>query len=196
MLHTINIIHVLFNLSVIFVVAKCFGEIALFCGQSEIIGEIVAGILIGPNVLNLLYDTPTPMLLIMAEIGSIILLFDVGLSINIKNFVKSSKFALLVAISGIIMPYILSYLVLINFNFKNINAIFTAAIFTATSIAVTARILKDSNKLSTQEAEIVLGAAFIDDILGVIILTIISNIVIGNKISLYSINKILIKIIL
>jgi Kef-type K+ transport system membrane component KefB len=165
--------------------AKVFGELAVRCGQSEIIGELFAGIILGPSMLNLVHGTP--ILAIMSEIGAIILLFDVGLSMNLKHFIKASKTAFLVAISGIIIPYLFGYIVFISFHFTKYSAAFAAAILTATSIAVTARIFQESKKLETQEAEIVLGAAFIDDILGIIILTIVSNIVLGKVITISSI---------
>ncbi|MDR0915129.1 MAG: cation:proton antiporter [Endomicrobium sp.] len=189
-----NIVNFLLGLSMILLCAKLFGELALHIGQSEIIGELFAGIVLGPCMFNVIHETP--ILLMMAEIGSIILLFDVGLSINIKNFIKSSKLAFLVAISGILIPYLFVYIVFTSFHFTKFQAAFAAAILTATSIAVTARILKDSNKLETQEAEIVLGAAFIDDILGIFILTIVLKIISGKSITTYSVIQILIRIII
>jgi Kef-type K+ transport system membrane component KefB len=181
------------ELSMILLFAKCFGELATRLNQSEIIGELFAGLILGPSILNIVHSSS--LLFIMSEIGAMILLFDVGLSINIKKFIKVSNVALLVAISGITIPYLFCYIVFTCFNFAKHNALFAAAILTATSIAVTARLFKDYNKLETKEAEIVLGAAFIDDILGIIMLTIISIIVTGKIITTYSIAIICLRII-
>jgi Kef-type K+ transport system membrane component KefB len=181
------------ELSMILLFAKCFGELATRLNQSEIIGELFAGLILGPSILNIVHSNS--ILFIMSEIGAMILLFDVGLSVNIKKFIKVSNVAFLVAISGITIPYLFCYIVFTCFNFEKNNALFAAAILTATSIAVTARIFKDYNRLETKEAEIVLGAAFIDDILGIIMLTIISNIVTGKIITTYSIAVICLRII-
>ncbi|MDR2666172.1 MAG: cation:proton antiporter [Endomicrobium sp.] len=151
--------------------AKIFGEIALKLGQSTIIGELVAGIIMGPAVFGIIHETPV--LSCMSELGAVILLFEVGLSTNIKEFFKVGGWAIIVASVGIIIPYLLGYFVFLYFGLTNTQAVFAAAVLTATSIGITARVFLDLRYLETQEAKIVLGAAVIDDIIVLGILAVV-----------------------
>ncbi|MDR3071007.1 MAG: cation:proton antiporter [Endomicrobium sp.] len=151
--------------------AKVFGEIALRFGQSAIIGELLAGIVVGPSVLGLVCETPV--LAIISELGAIILLFEVGLSTDIKEFFKTSGWAVVVAIIGVIIPYFLGYFVFLYCGFTEIQAIFAGAVLTATSVGITARVFVELNRIESTEAKIVLGAAVIDDVIGLAILAIV-----------------------
>jgi len=148
--------------------AKIFGEIALKLGQSAVMGELLAGIFIGPSVLGLVCETP--ILSCISELGAIVLLFEVGLSTDIRGFLKVGGWASVVAVVGVIMPYFLGYFIFRYFGFAQIQAVFGGAVFTATSVGITARVFIDLKHLETEEARIVLGAAVIDDIIGLGIL--------------------------
>jgi Kef-type K+ transport system membrane component KefB len=161
----------LISLSSIFFFAKFFGEIALKFGQTEIIGELLAGIIIGPSVLGLIHETSV--LSVVSELGAIILLFEVGLSMNLKEFLSSGGWAAIVAFTGIIIPYFLGYFVFLYYDFTNNYAIFAAAVLTATSVGITARVFVDLKCLKSEEARIVLGAALIDDVVGLTILAVV-----------------------
>jgi Kef-type K+ transport system membrane component KefB len=165
----------LISLSSIFLFSKILGEIALELGQSAIIGELLAGVLIGPSILGLVHETP--ILTSISELGAIILLFEVGLSTDIKEFLKAGGWAIAVAFVGVIVPYFLGYFVFLHFNLSNAQAIFAGAVLTATSVGITARVFMDLKKLETKEAKIVLGAAVIDDVIGLAILAVVLKLV-------------------
>jgi Kef-type K+ transport system membrane component KefB len=171
----------LITLGIILFFAKIFGELALKFGQSSIIGELLAGIIIGQNVLGFVHETDT--FINMSELGVIILLFEVGLAINVKEFLKASGWSIAVAVVGVILPYFFGYFVFLHFGLVNIQAHFAAAVLTATSVGITARVFVDLKYLETEEAKIVLGAAVIDDVIGLTILAIILKLLQGGTVS-------------
>ena len=175
----------LISLAVILVSAKLFGELAVRFGQSAIIGELLAGVIIGPSVLALV--TETPILANISELGAIILLFEVGVSSDIKEFAKAGGWAAAVAFAGVILPYFLGYFTFLHFGLSNVQAIFAGAVLTATSVGITARVFMDLKKLESQEAKIVLGAAVIDDVIGLTILAVVLKLVTGGTVTFGSI---------
>ncbi|MDR1474721.1 MAG: cation:proton antiporter [Endomicrobium sp.] len=171
----------LISLASILLFAKILGEIALKLGQSAIIGELLAGVLIGPSILRLVHETP--ILTSMSELGVIILLFEVGLSTDIKEFLKAGGWATVVALVGVIAPYFLGYFVFLYFDLSSAQAIFAGAVLTATSVGITARVFMDLKRLETKEAKIVLGAAVIDDVIGLAILAVVLKLVQGGTVT-------------
>jgi Kef-type K+ transport system membrane component KefB len=171
----------LISLTTILFFAKIFGEIALKLGQSAIIGELLAGVLIGPSVCGLVHETP--ILTSISELGAVILLFEVGLSTDIKEFLKAGGWATAVAFIGVIVPYFLGYFVFLHFGLSSAQAIFAGAVLTATSVGITARVFMDLKKLETKEAKIVLGAAVIDDVIGLAILAVVLKLVHGGTVT-------------
>lgn len=179
-----NVFDFLIALASILFFAKIFGEIALKLGQSVIIGELLAGVFICsicPSILILIHETPV--LTSISELGAVILLFEVGLSTDIKEFLRVGGWAISVAFIGVVVPYFLGYLVFLQFEFSNTQAIFAGAVFTATSVGIMARVFMDLKKLETKEAKIVLGAAVIDDIIGLAILAIVLKLVQGGTVT-------------
>ncbi|MCL1901822.1 MAG: cation:proton antiporter [Endomicrobia bacterium] len=175
----------LISLAVILVSAKIFGEIAVRFGQSAIIGEILAGVIIGPSVLALV--TETPVLTNISELGAIILLFEVGVSSDIKELAKAGGWAAAVAFTGVILPYFLGYFTFLHFGLSSTQAIFAGAVLTATSVGITARVFMDLKKIESREAKIVLGAAVIDDVIGLTILAVVLKLVTGGTVTFASI---------
>jgi len=171
----------LISLASILFFAKVFGEIALKLGQNAIIGELLAGIFIGHSVLGVVHETPV--LSNISELGAIILLFEVGLSTDIKEFFKSSGWAMLVASVGVIVPYFLGYFVFLCFGLTDMQAIFAGAVLTATSVGITIRVFMDLKCVKTEEAKIVLGAAVIDDVIGLTMLAVVLKLVTGGTVS-------------
>jgi Kef-type K+ transport system membrane component KefB len=176
-----NVFEFLIALASILFFAKIFGEIALKLGQSTIIGELLAGVLIGHNVLGLVHENPV--LTSISELGAVILLFEVGLSTDIKEFLKAGGWATAVAFIGVVVPYFLGYFVFLHFGLSSTQAIFGGAILTATSVGITARVFMDLKKLETKEAKIVLGAAVIDDVIGLAILAVVLKLVQGGTVT-------------
>jgi len=193
--HSDPIAPVLFGLIIILLAAKVGGELFEKINQPAVLGELIFGIIIGNlallsgGVFSFNHLVETEVIDILARLGVMILLFQVGLESNIKDMMKVGISSFLVAIIGVVAPMILGYYVSswiipeAGFN----THLFIGATLTATSVGITARVLKDLGKLRTPEAKIILGAAVIDDVLGLIILSIVSGIIISGTISVASI---------
>jgi Kef-type K+ transport system membrane component KefB len=172
---------VLVGIAVMLVVAKLIGELFERHGQPGVLGELTAGIILGNLVLlgfHLLEPLKTnEVLSALAEIGVIILLFEVGLESDIKEMLEVGWSSLAVAVLGVIAPFFLGIAVAAFFipGEATLAHIFIGATLSATSVGITARVFKDLNKLSTREARIVLGAAVIDDVLGLLILAVVAG---------------------
>ena len=181
----------LLSLALILVVSKLFGELFERLRLPSVLGELIAGIILGGSLLAVVpsvagqvgYDT----FHLLAEIGVCILLFEIGLETDLGDLIKVGPTSTLVAIVGVVAPFILGFFSIIMFQkfgilnadpqLVTIIAITVGATLTATSVGITARVLSDLNKLNTSEAKIILGAAVIDDILGLIILGVVSGLI-------------------
>jgi Kef-type K+ transport system membrane component KefB len=172
---------VLGNLLVIIVVARLAAELAERLRVPAVLGEIVAGIIIGPSVLGwidpIAHLEIADMVLLLGEIGVILLLFQVGLEMDLGEMAKVGKSALLVALIGVAVPFALGFATTIAFGEEGKIALFIGAALTATSVGITARVLGDLRALSRNESRIVLGAAVADDVLGLVILTVVVKVV-------------------
>lgn len=169
----------------ILVTAKLFGELFQRMGQSPVLGELVGGMIIGASVLGLVKESQT--LHDLAQIGAILLLFEVGVCSNLYEFVKIGIWSLLVAVVGVICPFFFGYLVCLYFGLDSVHSIFVGAILTATSVGITARVFADLKKLNTKEAQIILGAAVIDDVIGLGILAVVLRLVTSGTVSPYTV---------
>ncbi|HET9481371.1 MAG TPA: cation:proton antiporter [Candidatus Polarisedimenticolia bacterium] len=188
---------VLLGLVVILLGAKLGGEAFERIGQPAVLGELVVGVLIG----NLDYLTGSglfaglqgdPFIDIFARVGVIILLFEVGLETRLGDMLKVGSSSLVVAILGVAAPMLLGFLVgewLLPESSRNAH-LFLGATLAATSVGITARVLKDMNRLQARESRIILGAAVIDDVLGLIILAVVSGIVTAGSITLFEVGRI------
>lgn len=193
--HSDPIAPVLLGLIIILLAAKIGGEVFEKLNQPAVLGELIFGIFIGNlaflsgGVFSLTYLVETEAIDILARLGVIILLFQVGLESNIKEMMKVGISSFFVAILGVIAPMILGYfvasLIIPEAGFN--THLFIGATLTATSVGITARVLKDLNKLATAESKIILGAAVIDDVLGLIILSVVSGIVLSGSVNFVSI---------
>ena len=174
---------VILALAIILVVAKFGGDLATRVKQPAVLGELLMGVVLG-NVslvgLNVFEPIATNVFIDMfARVGVIILLFEVGLESTVNQMLKVGPSALLVACIGVVTPFVLGYFVtraLLPAHSMYV-ALFIGATLTATSVGITARVLKDLDKSQTPEARIVLGAAVIDDVLGLVILAVVSGII-------------------
>lgn len=172
---------VLIGVAVMLVLAKIGGELFERIGQSAVLGELCAGILLG-NLVIFGFGAVEPLktnatIAALAELGVIILLFEVGLESDLGEMIEVGWSSLLVAVLGVIAPFILGWGVSVYFrpNEPLLGHIFVGAVLCATSVGITARVFKDLNKLATREARIILGAAVIDDVLGLLILAIVAG---------------------
>ena len=167
---------VLKDLAIIIVFAKFFGILARKLKAPQVVGEIVAGLIIGPSVLGLVGQTD--FIVEMAEIGVILLMFSAGLETNLKDLLKTGPVACLVAVFGVTVPLIGGTILYICFNGsaslgsdKFIRAVFIGVIMTATSVSITVQTLKELGKLKSIIGTTIVSAAIIDDVIGIIVLT-------------------------
>lgn len=163
----------LFTLFVMFVAAKLFAEIFERLRQPAVAGEILAGVIIGPSVLN--WVQPSELTSTLSEIGVIFLLFFVGLETKPADIFRVGFRATLVAVLGVIFPFIAGYALFHFWGKTNIESIFVGSAMVATSVGITARVLGQMKVLSAETSRIILGAAVIDDILGLLILAVVSS---------------------
>jgi Kef-type K+ transport system membrane component KefB len=171
----VEIASLLLDLAVILTAAKIGGELVGRIGQPAVLGELMVGVLLGPSLLGLI--EPLELIKFLAEIGLILLLFKVGLESDITELMRAGSSAGIVALTGLITPFILGYAVALWLGMEHLTAIFIGATLTATSIGITARVLADLNKSNTRESTIILGAAVLDDIGGLVILSIVVSMV-------------------
>ncbi len=167
----------LLDLAVIILVAKVFEEIIGYYGYPPVLGDILAGILLGPSVLDFLRPETIEYLDALKWLGIISLLFLAGMETKFSEFVKSIKGSLYVAVGGIVLSYILGYLAGTVAGLSQAQSMFLGAILTATSVGLTVKTLTDIGALGTKIFSTILGAAVLDDVGGLIVLGITTAIV-------------------
>jgi len=178
-----TIIQVLVALVIILLAAKIGGDLASRFGQPAVLGELVIGVILGnAALLGLQWFEPIKhyhTIEILAEVGVILLLFEVGLESNLGEMMKVGVSSLLVATLGVIAPFFLGWGVGEWFYPQDsvYMHVFLGATLTATSVGITARVLKDINRIQSSEAKIILGAAVIDDVMGLVILAVVAGII-------------------
>lgn len=153
------------------------------------LGELLAGVLLGKSVFGIV-DANDPVLYAMAELGVLILLFEIGLHTDVRSLRKVGGQAVTVALVGVAAPFVGGYFVTLALGFNTIESLVAGAALTATSIGISARVLRDIGKLDTPEGQIVLGAAVLDDLLGLIILSVVSVLVAGEAITVLGVTRI------
>src|SRR4051812_35887146 len=178
-----DIAQILTSILVVLVAAKVAAELAERIGVPAVVGEIVAGVLIGPSALGLVGHNDE-VLRTLGEIGVILLLLEVGMEMDLAELGKVGRASLLVATVGVVVPMVLGLaaMELIGDDFK--TSLFVGAALTATSVGITARVFGDLRALATTEARIVLGAAVADDVMGLVVLTVVVRLVTGGSLSL------------
>lgn len=164
------------DLAIIIVFAKLFGVLARKCKAPQVVGEIIAGLLIGPSVFHLveLSDFLTG----MAEVGVVLLMFSAGLETDLKELLKTGPIAFLIACAGVFVPLVGGSMLYMAFygvapwgSEKFFKAVFIGAIMTATSVSITVQALKEMGKLKGKIGTTILSSAIIDDVIGIIVLT-------------------------
>lgn len=172
----------LLNIAVILLSTKMLGLLTRKFQMPQVVGALVAGLILGPAVLNIVKETE--FIAQMAELGVIVLMFSAGLETDIKELKKTGKISFFTALLGVLVPLIIGFIVAVIFNegFSNIQGgkvflqnVFIGVILTATSVSITVETLKEIGKLSTRAGNVILGAALIDDVMGIVALTIITS---------------------
>lgn len=164
------------DLAIIIVFAKLFGVLARKCKAPQVVGEIIAGLLIGPSVLGLVQQTD--FLTGLAEVGVVLLMFSAGLETNLKELMRTGSVAFLIACFGVFVPLVGGTLLYMGFygaapfgSEKFYTALFIGVIMTATSVSITVQSLREMGKLKGKVGTTILSAAIIDDVIGIIVLT-------------------------
>jgi Kef-type K+ transport system membrane component KefB len=165
-----------FQMSVLLFVALGGYLIAYRINQSAVVGIILAGILVGPSLLGLV--TYTDFVSSLATLGAIVLLFTIGLEFEVKEIAKLKYF--IIALLGVIVPWAGGYFLSKAFGYDFKAAVFIGTALTATSIAVTANVLREMGKLQTDAAKAIIGAAVVDDILALLALSLAESLVSGS----------------
>ncbi|WP_431633083.1 cation:proton antiporter [Alkalinema pantanalense] len=201
---------VLLSLVVIYLASKLGGEICDRINLPPVLGELVAGVLVGVSALHLLifpgqgidastslimqflqgstamslpelqatFEAQSEVISVLSELGVVILLFEIGLESNLKELLKVGVQATIVAVVGVVVPFGLGTAGLMSFfSVPAIPAIFAGAALTATSIGITAKVLSELGRLTSREGQIIVGAAVMDDVLGIIVLAVVGGLV-------------------
>ena len=175
-----TIIEKFLEIAIILVAAKFGAELMRRINQPAVIGELAAGIIIGYYGLGLLpHFESDDVVSTLAEIGVVLLLFEVGIETNLEEFVELGSTSILVALTGVVAPFALGFGSIYALGLGGVNqfevALFVGAAMTATSVGITARVFGDLGALKSREAKTIIGAAVIDDILGLLILTVVAG---------------------
>jgi Kef-type K+ transport system membrane component KefB len=161
------------SLLVVFASAKLLAELFERLGQPGIVGEIFAGILIGPHVLG--WMNPTDFLHELSDLGVMFLLFRVGLEVKARDLIRVGGTAFSVAVAGVIAPFFLGWSICVLWGEPRIESFFAGAAMVATSVGITAQVLAARGLLETRAARTILAAAVVDDVLGLIVLALVSD---------------------
>ena len=178
------IIHVLISLSVLLFAAKIFAEIFNKLKLPAVLGELVAGIIVGPFALGSIPIFDGKPLVILNEtvlqigqIAGIVILFIAGLQITPKEFLRGGVASFTIGACGVIVPFFLGYYVFTLFGLQGLQSILIATALTATSVAISVSVLTQFGKMKTKEAKVILGAAVVDDILAIAVLSVVVTMV-------------------
>jgi Kef-type K+ transport system membrane component KefB len=182
MMEHLSVPQFLLVLVVILGVAKVGGVLAQWVGQPAVLGELIGGVFVGKSVLGVV-NPQHEAIHLMSELGVVILLFAIGLETDLRRLLKVGVTSLAVAVAGVVLPFALGFAACRFLGLSGLVSIMAGATLTATSVGITARVLADLGRLHDTEGQIILGAAVIDDILGLIILTVVTGMAAGQEVS-------------
>lgn len=179
----------LFDIALILISTKLLGLLTKKIHMPQVVGALLAGLILGPAMLNILHETE--FIKQMSELGVIVLMFTAGLETDVKELKKTGKASFVIALIGVVVPLAAGFGIAYAFNIGEgdtkiamLQNIFIGIILTATSVSITVETLKELGKLSTKAGNAILGAALIDDILGIIALTVITSLA-GSNVSVW-----------
>ena len=161
------------SLSLILLTTLILGQVSLRLKLPLVVGQLLAGIIIGPTFCN--WVQPSHWLQLFSDIGVILLMFLAGLESKIDLLKKYLKPSMIVAVSGILLPIAVGYLIGLMFEFTKFESLFLGIVFAATSVSISAEVLQEMDSLTSREGTTILGAAVVDDILAVLLVSMISN---------------------
>ncbi len=160
------------HLMLILLTARLLAELAARIAIPPVIGELLAGVVLGPSLLG--WVEPDDLIRLLAEVGIILLLFEVGLETDVTRLIASGPRATVVAVMGLVLPFLLGmWFAVVLFGLPLLLALFAGGTLTATSIGITVRTMADLRRQHSMEGQVVLGAAVLDDVLGVMLLALL-----------------------
>ncbi|WP_289186584.1 cation:proton antiporter [uncultured Dubosiella sp.] len=166
----------LLDIAIILLFTKAFGIFSKKLRMPSVVGALIAGIVLGPAVLNIV--EPSNLISALSEIGVIVLMFSAGLETSITDLKKAGFKAFIIALFGVLIPLAVGYLIGMIYNVGPqawIENLFIGVIFTATSVGITVETLKEMHCMSTESGNVILAAAVIDDVLGIVCLTLVTG---------------------
>jgi Kef-type K+ transport system membrane component KefB len=181
----VSVTGVLLDILIVLIAAKAAAEIAERIGFPPVVAEILAGVAIGPSVLDLVGNDQT--LRVLGEIGVILLLLQVGMEMDLRDLGAVGRASVAVAVIGVVVPMAAGFGVSELFGYDATTALFLGAALAATSVGITARVFSDLRALASVEARTVLGAAVADDVLGLVILTVVVRIASEGSVSVLNV---------
>ncbi|MBK6744633.1 MAG: cation:proton antiporter [Hydrogenophilales bacterium] len=185
----------LLDLLLILLAARLLAEVATRLKSPAVIVELLAGVVLGPSLLG--WMTPDTTLHLLAEIGIILLLFEVGLETDVRSLARTGGQSVLVAVAGFVLPFLFGFGVAHDLlGLDLLPSLFVGGTLTATSIGITVRVLADLKRQASREGQVVLGAAVLDDVMGVVLLALLYEFSTGGGISLVNTGKVLLFVIL
>jgi Na+:H+ antiporter len=179
---TQSFVHLLLVLAAALLTTRALSALAEKVGQPAILGELVGGILLGASALGIL-DPNDPPIHMLSQLGLLILLFEIGLATDLRALAKVGGTATVIAVVGVVLPFVFGFAALTAMGVSGVGAIVCAAALTATSIGISTRVLAELGFLQTKEGRVVLGAAVLDDIIGLVILSVIASFAAGAAIT-------------
>jgi Kef-type K+ transport system membrane component KefB len=198
----VSIAHLFLVLAAMLVGAKLLGELAERFGQPAVLGELIAGVLLGGSVLGIVPAAGggADVVHVFAELGVVLLLFEIGLETDLREMFRVGPASLSVASVGVVAPFALGFAYWAYLPHAagggaadlTTTAVFVGATLTATSVGITARVLSDLDQMHSREAKIIIGAAVIDDVLGLVILTVVSGIAAGTSLHTLRVLRVLV----
>jgi Kef-type K+ transport system membrane component KefB len=178
MTDTHSFVHLLLVVAAVLITTRILSVFAQKFGQPAILGELLGGVVLGASVLGIL-DPTDPGIHILAELGLLILLFEIGLATDLRALTRVGGTATVIAVVGVALPFAFGYAALSAMGVGRLAATVCAASLTATSIGVSTRVLAELGFLQTVEGQVVLGTAVLDDIIGLVILSVIGSFAAG-----------------
>ena len=201
-MHDFSIAGLFLVLAAMLIVAKLLGELAERFGQPAVLGELIGGVILGGSMLGIVpaEGTGAEIIHVLAELGVVLLLFEIGLETDLREMFRVGTASLSVAAVGVILPFLLGFAYWAYLPHAategttdlTMAAIFVGATLTATSVGITARVLSDLGQMHSEEAKIIIGAAIIDDVLGLVILTVVSGMAAGASVHALGIVRVLV----
>jgi Kef-type K+ transport system membrane component KefB len=184
----VDVAQFLLALIAIFIAAKAFGELAERLGQPAVLGELVGGVIVGVSGFHLV-DPHDVTIHLLSELGVILLLFLIGLETDLKKLISVGGSATAVAIVGVLLPLAGGIALGQFLGYRVMVSVFLGAALTATSVGITARVLSDLGHLKDDESQVVLGAAVVDDIIGLVLLTLVSTLAAGGDLTFLGVGR-------